>query len=388
MQPILNIGIIGAGIGGLAAGALLAKDGHDVTLYDQFEAPKPVGSGLVIQPVGQDVLRSIGVLTDATAVGAPISRMAGHEAENMRPVLDVAYAPRHGLAIHRASLFNLLLKAARNAGVTLVPNRRATRIDAGNILFEDMKTATHDLVIDASGAGSDLSPIQAKPLPYGAIWGTVPWPETGLPKNELRQCYRRADRMMGVLPIGSVPGRKGAQTAIFWSLPADGHAAWCDAPLDHWKAEAEALWPDFAPFLQMITRHDQMTMARYGHGTLRKPYGERLAIIGDSAHKASPQLGQGANMALLDARALQLALQQAPVEEALPYYAKARRWHVRTYQAMSWAFTPQYQSDSKILPVLRDRMLFPASQTWPIPKVLTRLVCGDMLPPLGSLTPD
>ena len=386
MQPALNIGIIGAGIGGLAAGALLARDGHTVTLYDQFEAPKPVGSGLVIQPVGQDVLSAIGVLSDARAVGAEITRMAGHEADSLRPVLDVSYAPRRGLAIHRASLFNLLLKAARRAGVTLVADHEARKIDAGNVLFADMRTATHDLIIDASGAGSDLSPIEAKPLPYGAIWGTVPWPETDLPTDELRQSYRRADRMMGVLPIGSVPGRKGKQAAIFWSMPADGHDAWLNTSLGDWKSEAESLWPDFAPFLQTIKRHDQMTMARYAHGTLRKPYAEKLAIIGDSAHKASPQLGQGANMALLDAQALQLALRLAPVDEALMHYAAARRWHVRVYQAMSWAFTPQYQSDSKILPVLRDRALFPVSQIWPIPKVLTRLVCGDMLPPLGSLT--
>ncbi len=385
MQPSLDIGIIGAGIGGLAAGALLAQDGHQITLYDQFETPRPVGSGLVIQPVGQDVLGAIGVAADADAVGAQISRMAGHEAESGRPVLDVLYAPRHGLAIHRASLFNLLLKAARKAGVTLKQSHRALNVDAGRVLFEGMHTATHDLLVDASGAGSDLSPIRARPLPYGAIWGTVPWPETDLPMDELRQAYRRADRMTGVLPIGSVPRRKGQQTAIFWSLPAEGHEDWLKTPLADWKAEAEGLWPAFAPFLETITDHGQMTMARYSHGTLRKPYAERLAIIGDSAHKASPQLGQGANMALLDARALQLALRLAPLDEALPHYAAARRWHVRIYQAFSWAFTPQYQSDSRLLPVLRDRLLFPVSQIAPIPRVLTRLVCGDMIPPLGSL---
>jgi 2-polyprenyl-6-methoxyphenol hydroxylase-like FAD-dependent oxidoreductase len=89
-------------------------------------------------------------------------------------------------------------------------------------------------------------------------------------------------------------------------------------------------------------------------------------------------------MALLDAMALARALARHPVEEALPAYASMRRWHVRLYQWFSAAFTPQYQSDSRWLPILRDRLLFPISQVPPVPRVLNRLVCGDLIPPLAG----
>ncbi|HEX8449366.1 MAG TPA: NAD(P)-binding protein, partial [Allosphingosinicella sp.] len=46
----LDIGIAGCGVGGLAAALLLARDGHRVRLYERFDAPRPVGSGLMIQP--------------------------------------------------------------------------------------------------------------------------------------------------------------------------------------------------------------------------------------------------------------------------------------------------------------------------------------------------
>ena len=87
----MQISIAGAGIGGLAAAALLAKAGHRVTVYDQFDAPRPVGSGLVIQPVGQMVLDAVGAGDAARAMGAPLRRMLGHEARTGRPVLDVRY---------------------------------------------------------------------------------------------------------------------------------------------------------------------------------------------------------------------------------------------------------------------------------------------------------
>ncbi|MCY4336809.1 MAG: NAD(P)/FAD-dependent oxidoreductase [Litoreibacter sp.] len=391
----LQIGIAGAGIGGLAAGALLAQAGHQVRVFDQFDAPKPVGSGLVIQPVGLAVLDAIGAGDTARVKGNRITRMLGHEAESGRPVLDVWYdhsseGAVYGLAIHRASLFEAILEAALAAGVELVPNHAVLEVDGGAMTFEGQPPSTRfDLVIDASGAGSVLSPIETRPLPYGAIWGTVPWPDkTALPTGELRQCYRRADRMIGVMPCGTLPGSRVAQTAIFWSLPRGGYDAWSATPLEAWRTEAEALWPEVAPFLAQVHDHDQMTMARYSHGTLRTPFGDRLAFIGDSAHRASPQLGQGANMALLDAFALTQALAgERDIQVALLNYARARRAHIWVYQAMSWAFTPQYQSDSRWLPKLRDHLLFPLSQIPPVPAILNKLVCGNLLPPVGSLAP-
>ena len=388
----LQISIAGAGIGGLAAAALLAAAGHAVTVYDKFDAPRPVGSGLVIQPVGQMVLDAVGAGDAARAMGAPLRRMLGHEARTGRPVLDVSYdrgqGQRHGLAIHRAALFDCLLQAALRAGAVLQSAAEITGHQSGTLLFQNgTRSPPADLIIDAAGAHSPLSPLKSRPLPYGAIWGTVDWPkDSTLPRDELRQTYRAANRMLGVLPIGRVPGDPKPKAAIFWSLPATTHADWLARSLDAWKAEATTLWPAFAPFAAQITDPAQMTMARYSHGTLSRPYAPGIAHIGDAAHRASPQLGQGANMALLDALALAQAIKQANGQDPLHLYAQARRWHVRTYQAFSAAFTPQYQSDSRFLPVLRDRLLFPASQIGPMPRVLSALVCGTMIPPLGSLT--
>ncbi len=392
MTKALNIAIIGAGIGGLTAGALLARSGHQVTVFDQFDAPLPVGSGLVIQPVGQAVLAEIGALVPARHHGRPIWRMDGREINSGRQVLKVDYGdhggPRFGLAIQRPALFDCLYQAAMAAGVTVQTSARITGAGSGILTLADAtQTTRFDLVVDSSGASSTLSGLKSKPLPFGALWGTVPWPEAGFDAGELRQRYRRADRMIGIMPSGTRPGDATETATIFWSLPRNGHDDWTSSGLAAWHDEIAGLWPEALPVFQQITDPAQMTFAHYSHGTVRRTTGDRLAVIGDAAHRASPQLGQGANMAMLDAFALGEALKRGPVPEALNHFARARRWHVRIYQAMSYAFTPQYQSHSRALPVLRDRLLFPVSMVPPIPSVLTRLVSGDFVPPLASLTP-
>lgn len=384
----MKIAIAGAGIGGLAAGALLFDRGHEVTLFDRFDAPRPVGSGLVIQPVGLDVLDEIGVGTLVRGGAAPIDRMLGHEADNGRPVLDVSYGKIPGLGIHRATLFEALLTGVRARGLTLVQNAEITGREGPHLTTKSGgKEGPFDLIVDALGAASPLSPLVSRPLPFGAIWGTVDWPEASpLPRRQLSQRYRSARNMVGVLPLGPMPGETAWKAAVFWSMPADAHDAWQQAGVSKWLSDVAALWPEALPFLGQITQPDDMTMARYSHGTMARPWGEGIVHIGDAAHRASPQLGQGANMALLDAAALARALTIAPLTDALRAYGLARRWHVRIYQGMSAAFTPQYQSESTLLPVLRDRVLFPVSRIPPIPRILSHLVSGTMLPPMASLT--
>ncbi|GLQ36098.1 glutamate synthase [Amylibacter marinus] len=391
----MKIAILGCGIGGLAAAIFAQRAGFNVSLFDQFDQPQPVGSGLVIQPIGQHVLDRIGVLDDAIARGAKGYHMLGHDARSKIKVLDVSYGPMgrdmFGLGIHRAALFDILLGALKSSGAEVINNHRV----ASSTLVEDARylhfhngaeIGPFDLVIDATGAGSPISPLRAKPLKYSAIWGTVDWPDsTCLNQNMLQQRYRRASKMIGILPIGLIPNDPTPKAALFYSMPRAGYGAWRDAPLRDWQSEARALWPALDPFISQITSHDQMTFAQYSHGTLRRPFATRLVHIGDAAHRASPQLGQGANMALVDADTLITCLQNHSPPHALAAYARARRWHIETYQALSWLFTPMYQSDSRLLPLLRDRILAPLSTRQPARGLLTRLVTGTLIAPTFGL---
>ena len=297
-----------------------------------------------------------------------------------------------GLAVHRAALFDPLFHAVKQDGIPIETSCDITGVahDRGrrpSLVAGGRTFGAFDLVVDAMGVRSPLAPSNVRrDLAYGALWTTLPWPPGIFDEHALEQRYRKASIMVGVLPIGRRPGSETAETAFFWSIKPANYEAWRAAGLDAWKKDVRALWPQTAPLLDAIVDPEQMTLARYSHHTLARPYAERLAIVGDAAHAASPQLGQGANMALLDARALTLALRDsADVDAALRRYAALRRWHVRFYQYLSAMFTPFYQSDSSILPLLRDWLVAPATRAPLARNFVAGVVAGVILDPRGRL---
>jgi 2-polyprenyl-6-methoxyphenol hydroxylase-like FAD-dependent oxidoreductase len=107
-------------------------------------------------------------------------------------------------------------------------------------------------------------------------------------------------------------------------------------------------------------------MPRYFHGN-------STIFMGDCAHATSPQLGQGANLALVDAWQLSESVSRFRAASGLSAgkldkeslltiakdYDAARRWRLRFYQLNSKLLTPVFQSNSKIVGTLRDLAMGP-----------------------------
>lgn len=360
--------------------------------------PRPIGSGLMIQPTGMAVLGKLGLLDQTLAAGSRIERLFGKAGE--RVVLDVGYSALRGreafgIGIHRASLFAILYDAVQRLGLAVhtgraidgsipIGNRRALR-------FEDGETsAAFDLIVDALGTRTPLTPETGRELAYGALWASLDWPDdAGFDARVLEQRYSRASKMAGVLPIGTPPGAAAPKAAFFWSIRTDRLEDWRSSGLARWKADVLGLWPDCAALLDRIDDSDQLTFARYAHRTLAAPAEPAMIHIGDAWHSASPQLGQGANMALLDAWALAKALEQAQdVQSAIVRAIALRRRHVRVYQWLTALFTPVYQSDNRLLPLIRDRLVGPLSKLWPATVIQAAMVSGLVADPLGPLGLD
>ena len=360
-----EIAVIGAGVGGLAVAIALRQYGHRVTVFERFAESRPVGSGLMLQPAGLAALGRLGLRGRMEALGARIDRLHGIT-DRGRIVFDLAYADLdpslHALAVHRAALHAVLWNGFAASGATIETGRTITALAAragGRVGVVDAAgrgQGAFELVVDSSGARSVLRGVvtrdTARPFTYGAVWASVP--DIGVAPHALAQRYVGAHVMLGYLPVGRVTEHGPQLAALFWSLKPSAYGAW-KTGYAAWLQDVARLWPELGPMVAGLAGPDFFSLAEYQHFTARRPYRGAVALIGDAAHATSPQLGQGANNALLDALALADALRVKPdIEAALAAYAQTRRRHVRFYQMASAVMTPFFQSDSGIAAELRD----------------------------------
>lgn len=360
----LKIAVIGAGTAGLAAAAFLQKGGHEVALYEKFDDPKPLGAGLLLQPTGLSILALLGLDQQIIAGGGRIDQLYGKVSGSKSVTLDVRYRSMSphlfGIGVHRGNLFSALYEAVLRRGVMISSSSEIVEVNGQYITSrEGQSFGPFDLMIDSTGARSLLRRKYAaikrdRPYPYGAIWAIVKNSEGSFCRNTLAQRYKHASHMIGVLPVGRLTGDAHDSAAFFWSMRADEHAGWKEQELSRWQEYVVSLWPETEPLVMQFQTHQDLTLATYSDTVLRKYYTGRLVFIGDSAHCMSPQLGQGANLALMDAWVLSECLNAASsLEEALGDYTKQRKNHIRFYQLASRMLTPFFQSDSMFFARIR-----------------------------------
>jgi salicylate hydroxylase len=385
----VRIAVIGCGPGGLASALFLHRAGHAVTLFDQFDQPKPLGSGLLIQPSGQAVLKRLGLLEKAESLSAPVIRLSGINVANGKRALDMEYrhlgVGGHALGIHRASLFDVLFNAVNAAGITIRTDCRfcgSTVEDRAvkPVFVDKPQSESFELLIDASGAHSPLAEGRIKQLPFAALWTTVDIPPgISIATQALDQRYVGSRKMAGIMPVGINPATGNPGAALFWSIKPDQMDAIRADGIEKWQSDFCAVWPEATSFVEPVTSFDDLTLAIYRHRTGSPMMQRRIFHIGDSWHCTSPQLGQGANMALLDAEAITMAIEQSfDLSEIGRRYRHLRADHVQLYQLLSFIFTPLYQSDSMLLPVLRDTIIHHFAR-WPlIRSLIAQVVSGNL----------
>jgi 2-polyprenyl-6-methoxyphenol hydroxylase-like FAD-dependent oxidoreductase len=127
------------------------------------------------------------------------------------------------------------------------------------------------------------------------------------------------------------------------------------------KRRMLGLWPGAQPVLQGLVDPLQLRVARYADVGMPHWHAGSVVAIGDFAHAMSPQLGQGANMALIDALTLAEQLQHGarlrqPLAQSLAAYSRVRRRHLKFYQRASRWLTPLFQSHARLGPALRDTL--------------------------------
>jgi 2-polyprenyl-6-methoxyphenol hydroxylase-like FAD-dependent oxidoreductase len=383
-----KIAIVGSGMAGLSAGMLLAKLGHHITLFERFDEPKSIGAGLLIQPSGLVALDRLGLRAEVEAKAARIENFLGTTTGGRR-VMDVRYADgwagAYGLGVHRANLFAALYDGARAAGIQVRCSTHVTDVaPAGNKYFcstADASVGEFDAVIVANGTQSALRGrlnVKQKniPYPWGALWAICPDPERRY-RHTLVQRYRGSSVMIGVLPTGMHPQTGIPCVSFFWSIRVAQHAAWLQQDFSTWQAEVLRHWPELDYLLQSIPQASALTFASYGDILMQHWHDGGLLCIGDAGHGMSPQLGMGANLALIDALVLADCVAREPeLPAAFARYSRERRGHLNYNQFASRWLTPFFQSDSRLAGWVRDFSFPMLRYVPPLYKQALRTIAG------------
>ena len=334
----LRVAIAGGAIGGAAAALLLAARGAQVTLLERVEQPRAVGAGILLQPNGLAVLYGLGLESALRRYGTCVNQIAVIDAAR-RPVLggavpDYGAGLDHAMGIHRSRLLAALLAAvAAEPGINARFGASVTGATAAGEVTYSQHGATHhllaDLVVGADGVHSRIRDAGAFGAEARHTGVTYVRGMSGY-RVETSDCYEAWTRLglFGVCPVED-------QTYFFTSAQAPTLAAALAArDLEAFRRLWADAFPPSRPILREIESFDQLLLNEVVQVHCRSYVDGRSALLGDAAHAMYPNLGQGANSALVDGAVLAAELAATPgdLSAALARYDARRRPGARAVQ--------------------------------------------------------
>jgi len=320
MTTSMRVGIVGAGIGGVALARALHQRGIEAHLFERAAAFGEIGAGVQMTPNAAKVLKALGVGEGLARIGFLPNAMVGRNWDDARelfrtPLREVC--PRLFGAdfwhVHRADLHAILcegLPAERvrfNVSCTGVTQRG----DRAVAHFNDGTEFEADLIVGADGIHSVVR---------DATWGRSDARFTG------HMCWR------ALVPVAQHPLPFVSPDASFWMGPK-AHPTWVAESWTEPSTREELLgayegWHE--NIVKLFERTDKQQIFKWGlfdRDPMDRWSKGRVTLLGDAAHPMLPFLSQGAAMAIEDAYVLAAALSHfgADTNAALDAYEAERR---------------------------------------------------------------
>lgn len=354
-----KIAVVGGGIVGMST-ALFLKERFDVTLFEREAHPVPLGAGIMLQPSGLNVLRKLGVLDEVYARGQLIEGFLG---ENITGSIDfnIDFSKHkggvYGLGVQRGSIFFALLNKVKSTSIQFETGQEI-------IDFKTQKSKTvlisktgedfgaYDFTLVANGARSSLREkfsnfYFSRLSGQGAIWTKVN-PSQSSPKNRIHQIYDGTQKMLGLMPIGSISDTNTEKKLnFFFGTSLQYIKQWHNKNLLEWKAEVLSVSKEFKQYTDQIQSKDDLVCAPYFDVWAKKYYQNNFLFIGDAAHAMGPHLSSGTNLGLLDALCLDLLFRDTTDHKSVfVNFQKQREDQLKYYQSISRYITPYFQSET------------------------------------------
>jgi len=305
--------IAGGGIGGLTAALALNRTGFDVAVYERAPAFTEIGAGMSLWPNATRVLRSLGVLEQMLVSGEPVTQFNLYR-PNGKLISAIAMTgfQTPALCIHRADLHQALRSQLPEG--CLIPGQRVKSFeqDSDGVIarFEGGYDVRADGLIAADGINSAIRAQihgQSEPIYRGyCIWRGLAPEISGAVHGHISETWG-SGRRFGVMPMG--------QGRVCWYATRNSTPSQSDASEGR-KAEVSALFKNWhGPIPELIEATNPGDIIK-SDARDRKPlkrWGDfRVTLLGDAAHPITPNVGQGACMAIEDAACLAKCLLASP----------------------------------------------------------------------------
>ena len=311
-----EIVVVGGGIGGLTTALALARDGRTVRVLERAERFAEVGAGLQLAPNATGILRRLGVLDAVLDVGVAPARIVVADARTGEGLVSADLGDRFlrtfgspYLVVHRGDLLDVLLQAARSAGVVLENGKAVVRTETvggeTRVVCSDGSEYAARAVIAADGLRSHLREAihgASEPIASGyvAYRGALPIEQVERPHD--------LDTVISWVGPGlhlvQYPIRRGDlynQVAVFKSPSfATGNPDW-GGP-DELDAAFSGMCPAVRVALPALQRN--FRWPTFDREPVDTWVDGRTALLGDAAHAMLQYLAQGACQAIEDAATL------------------------------------------------------------------------------------
>jgi len=321
--------IVGCGFAGLTAATLLARAGWDVLALEQADAVREIGAGLFITHNGLLVLEELGVLGSLRRRGVQLEAARYLNGEGRRLAERELRGAERTWLFPRPALIDELHRAAIAAGARIQTGCRVTHATPdGRLRCADGSELAADLVVAADGFHSTVRRecVRARARSLGTTSIRLLIGDRSLAPEAVTEQYWHGRRRLAITPCSP------SETYVYLACP-EGDPAGSGPMLacDLWSAS----FPALAGALRLLGR-ERPHIAPYVQVNCRTWQAGRIALLGDAAHAMAPTLGQGTNLAMVNARSLVtfLGAPGAGVEQAIarweravrPMTASAQRW--------------------------------------------------------------
>jgi 2-polyprenyl-6-methoxyphenol hydroxylase-like FAD-dependent oxidoreductase len=333
----LNIGIVGGGIGGVAAAVALHRAGIDATVYERASVLREVGAGMMLWPNATRVLKELGLLEKIAARSGPNQHFLVRASAGAI-LMDIALGQFEvpALCTRRSDLLNALISALPTDRIRLGHDFESfeRRKRSVGVHFAGGISAEHDFLIGADGIRSHVrSQLLGvhEPVYRGyTVWRGLACLSGSVPTGSNSETWGRGKRF-GILNTGGdrFTWYATANTELGRADSSEGRQRELLRMFAGWHEPVESLIEatDEANVLKNGA-YDLAPLKRWGHG--------RVMLLGDAAHPCTPNLGLGGCMALEDALVLAKSFcKEATPELALRRYESLRRRRTRHVQQRS-----------------------------------------------------